>query len=269
MPSGVTTYPHFGITSASIYVGSYVVSSFNMIEFQFSFSRTDFNGLIIEIPVVDPDGDTIYTDPKFLGLPSGSKVPCSIGFNAAINCFYETGSTAQYGTPTRIYVSHFTASASMTLRLLVTNPDNVGTWPSIFVRVMGGSFSGASIMGDELMGRWRFNRIFKTILSNSTYYITASESTYSIPDKPLGHDSTTYNFYNPHFHFPANTYVIIAFPLSTAAYGEHANYVPNSGVGEDYFIVNYAPNNRVAYILRKWGSAQNAAFYIGVGYLKA
>lgn len=161
LPSAVTTYPHFGITAASIYVGSYVVSSFNFIEFSFTFSRTDFNGLIIEIPVVDPDGDVIYTNPKFLGLPSGSKIPCSVGFGANVNCFYETGDSSQYGTPTRIYVSHFaTGSSSMTLRMLLTNPDNVGTWPTINVKLMGGSFSAPNIMGDELMGRWGFNRIF-------------------------------------------------------------------------------------------------------------
>lgn len=156
----------------------------------------------------------------------------------------------------------------MTLRLLITNPDNVNVWPSVYVRAIVGSVTAPRIMGTELLGRWNFNRIFKTLVSNTTYYLTESDTTNSIMNKPLSHDSTTYSFYNNYFNFSANTYVIIAFPIHTAAYGETATFVPNSGVGSDYFVVNYATNNRVVYVLRKWTSAQNAAFNINVGYFK-
>ncbi len=78
-----------------------------------------------------------------MNVPSGSKLPCSVGFGLNVNCYYEAGDKTAYGIPTKIYVSHFALQASNTLmlRLLITNPDNVGTWPTINVRAMGGGYS--------------------------------------------------------------------------------------------------------------------------------
>lgn len=46
-PSASTNYPYFGITSATLFVGSYVSSSLNFLEFNFAFSRNDIKGLVI------------------------------------------------------------------------------------------------------------------------------------------------------------------------------------------------------------------------------
>lgn len=157
-----------------MYVGSYVASSLNLLEFNFAFSRNDIKGLVIEIPNVDADGDVTYTNPILMNLPSGSNFPCSVGFNLDVTCYYETGSTSGYGIPTRIYVTNFALQASNTLmlRLLITNPDNVGVWPTINVKAMGGTTAVPEVFGDELLGRWTFPRIFKTLLNNATYYLT-------------------------------------------------------------------------------------------------
>lgn len=125
-PSALATYPHFGITAATLYMGNYVVGAFNMLEFQFTFSRNDINGLVIEIPNIDNDGDIINSSPLMLGLPSGSNLPCSVGYGLSVSCYYEAGTSTDYGQPTRIYVSNFAAGSSLQLRVLITNPDQVG-----------------------------------------------------------------------------------------------------------------------------------------------
>jgi hypothetical protein len=218
-PSGLSTYPHFGITAATLYVGTYVQSSLNLLEFQFTFSRSDINGLIIEIPNVDMDGSTIYSNPVLLNLPSGSKIPCSVGQGFPVNCYYEAGDLVGYGTPTRIYVSQFTSGNALQLRLLITNPDNVGSWPSINVRAVGGSISAPSIFGNELMGRWSFNRIFKTLLNNNTFYQTTTDNSNSNPTLPLYQSNTLYQMYNNYYSLPANSYGSLIWSLSTITYG--------------------------------------------------
>ena len=47
------------------------MGKFNYLQFSISFSRTDINGLVLEIPVVSHDGTEIYDDPNLLGLDSG------------------------------------------------------------------------------------------------------------------------------------------------------------------------------------------------------
>jgi hypothetical protein len=269
-PSGLTTYPHFGITAATIFVGNNVVGVMNFLEFQFSFSRSDINGLVIEIPNIDQDGDVIYSNPTLLGLPSGSNLPCSVGFGLAVNCYYEAGSTTDYGIPTKIYVSHFAIQSGDTLqlRILLTNPDSVGCWPSIKVRALGGTVSAPNVMGTEFMGFWHFARIFKVLLNNGTYYKTWSDSTNSYPDKPLYHTNTLYRMYNNYYNIPSNGYVIMQWAVSTVTHGEIGEYAPNSAYGSDYFVVNFSPSNRVVYILIKYTSGFNCPSYHVFGSLR-
>lgn len=81
-------YPSTGIYEASIISGTQVVGMINYLEFTLKFSRTDYNGLVLEIPLLYPDGTKIYNDPKLLNLPSGSEYPCSVGINVDVFCFY-------------------------------------------------------------------------------------------------------------------------------------------------------------------------------------
>lgn len=113
----------------------------NYLEFTLKFSRTDYNGLVLEIPLLYPDGTKIYNDPKLLNLPSGSEYPCSVGINVDVFCFYQQGSTTGYGRPTRIYITKFTPVATLSFRMLFTNPDVVGVFPSFTFKAFGGSYS--------------------------------------------------------------------------------------------------------------------------------
>ena len=50
--------------------------------------------MVLEIPIVDQDGNTIYTSPTLLGLQSGADYPCSVGIDAGVYCYYEQGSAS-------------------------------------------------------------------------------------------------------------------------------------------------------------------------------
>ena len=83
-----STYPELGIYEATMVYGTEVYAKLNYIEFSLKFSRSDINGLILEIPVVREDGTVIYSTPTLLGLQSGSDYPCSVGINTNVYCYY-------------------------------------------------------------------------------------------------------------------------------------------------------------------------------------
>lgn len=116
-------------------------------EFSLSFSRNDINGLVLEIPVVTPDGTVIYSDTTLLNLPTGSQYPCSVGINTNVYCYYEKGSSTDFGRPTRIYITQFAAATSLSLRILFTNPDNVGVFPTFVFKAFGGTITAPNLMG--------------------------------------------------------------------------------------------------------------------------
>lgn len=219
----------------------------------------------------DSDGDIAYTNPLLMNLPSGSNFPCSVGYGLAVNCYYEAGNSANYGTPTRIYVSHFAIQAGNTLllRLLITNPDNVGVWPTINVKAMGGTTSLPEIFGDELLGRWSFPRIFKTLLSNSTYYLTSVNNNNWQPNKVMYANGNYWPLYNTWVNLAAGDYVLLAINTSTTAYGEVHMFNPNPSYCDDYFFVNYGAANRVLYIMRKYTGTVNAPTYMNFGEIRS
>lgn len=78
-----------------------------------------------------------------MGLPSGSDYPCSVGINTDVYCYYEQGTSSGFGRPTRIYISKFSIQAgnTLSLRILFTNPDNIGVYPNFIFKAFGGTFS--------------------------------------------------------------------------------------------------------------------------------
>lgn len=141
-------YPSYGIQDISIAYGTQVQGQLNYLEFTVTLTRTDINGFVIEIPVVNPDGTRIYNNPTLMGLDSGSEYPCSLGPYVPVYCFYTQGSANGFGTPTRIYVTGFTlSSTTLNFRMLFTNPDTFDTFPSFTWKAFGGSFSLPDLMG--------------------------------------------------------------------------------------------------------------------------
>ncbi len=69
--SGIT-YPSMGISKATISIGTQVFGKMNYLDFVIQFSRSDVNGLILEIPLVELDGSIIYSNSKLLNLESGA-----------------------------------------------------------------------------------------------------------------------------------------------------------------------------------------------------
>jgi hypothetical protein len=61
-----------GIVSATLSFGTQIYNKMNYLDFTLTFSRTDINGLILEIPLVKNDGSFVYNNPTLLNLPSGS-----------------------------------------------------------------------------------------------------------------------------------------------------------------------------------------------------
>jgi hypothetical protein len=69
-----------------------------------------------------------------------------------------------YGTPTRIYITRFSLTGyTLSLRILFTNPDNIGVFPSFTFKAFGGTFSPPTMMGYKLMARHTFVDAFKTL----------------------------------------------------------------------------------------------------------
>ena len=97
---------------------------------------------------MSPDGTVIYNSPELMGLKSGSDYPCSIGIDVNVYCYYEQGSSSNFGTPTRIYITKFAATTQLNLRMLFTNPDNIGVFPTFIFKAYGGSFSPPELMGN-------------------------------------------------------------------------------------------------------------------------
>ena len=213
-------YPSLGIYHASVVWGTQVYGKLNYLEFSLSFARNDINGLVLEIPVVSEDGTIIYNDPTLMSLPSGSQYPCSVGINTNVYCYYEKGSNTEYGKPTRIYITQFSASTSLSLRMLFTNPDVVGVFPSFTFKAFGGSYSAPKLMGQELRGRYTIIDPYKTY-PETNYYSTGSCTTY--PNRAMYQKTTVYDFYIDHAQ-NANSYVISEWTLNHNTYGEIGEY---------------------------------------------
>jgi hypothetical protein len=111
--SAGATYPSMGISNVALSWGTQAQAQLNYLVFTITLTRNDINGLVLEIPVVDEDGTIIYNDPTLMGLPSGSKYPCSMGVYANVFCYYVQGSSTSYGSPTRIYITGFSVKRNI------------------------------------------------------------------------------------------------------------------------------------------------------------
>jgi hypothetical protein len=148
--SAGATYPSMGISNIALNWGTQAQGQLNYLEFVITLTRSDINGFVIEIPVVSEDGTVIYNNPTLMGLPSGSKYPCSMGVYTSVYCTYITGVSTNYGTPTRIYVSDFSVPSnnSISFRMLFTNPDIQDVFPKFTFKAFGGTYSAPNMMGD-------------------------------------------------------------------------------------------------------------------------
>ena len=167
--------------------------------------------------MVNVDGTKIYNDPTLLGLPSGSQYPCSVGINTNVYCYYEKGSSSDYGRPTRIFITQFAIQSgnTLSLRMLFENPDIVGIFPSFTFKAYGGSYSAPNLMGDELKGRYKIIDPFKTY--PETGY-TSSGSCTAYPNRGLWQRDTVYDFYISTAQ-NSGTYVILEWRLHHSSYG--------------------------------------------------
>ena len=202
--------------------------------------------------MVSPDGSKIYNDPTLLDLPSGSEYPCSVGIDTNVYCYYEKGSTSDYGRPTRIYITKFSVQSgnTLSLRILFTNPDIVEIFPSFTFKAFGGSYSPPQLMGDELMGRYTIIDAFKTY--PDTGY-TSTGSCQVNPDRGLWNRETYMYFYINHAQ-NANSYVVLEWVLNHNTYGELSEYDLVTADVVDYFTISYSPSDRRLYLVKKLGS---------------
>lgn len=164
------------------------------------------------------DGTKIYNDPTLLNLPSGSPYPCSVGINTNVHCYYEKGSSTDYGKPTRIYITKFSIQGgnTLSLRMLFENPDIVGIFPTFIFKAYGGSYSAPMLMGDELMGRYKILDPFKVIPELNHI---STGNCQADPTRGLWQRQTYYYFYIDQAQ-NANSYVILEWNLHTSTYGE-------------------------------------------------
>lgn len=78
------------------------------------------------------------------------------------------------------------------MRLLFTNPNIIGVFPSFVFKAFGGTISNSELMGRQFMGEFQLNDLFKTY-PDTNYYSTSS-SCDARPSLPLWNDDTDYSF---------------------------------------------------------------------------
>lgn len=240
--SAGATYPSMGISNVALSWGTQVMSQLNYLDFTITLSRSDINGLVLEIPIVSEDGTVIFSNlaTSFLGLPSGSKYPCSMGIYASVYCYFIQGVTTNYGSPARIYITDFSipGNNSLSFRMLFTNPDIQNVFPKFTFKAFGGSFSAPETMGDELRGMFTMVDPFKVFPQNG-YYSTGS--VICNPTKLIYQTQTYYDCNTGNQGQPANTYAILKWPLVDPTYGNIGEYVYDSTAGmtyDQFFISN-------------------------------
>lgn len=209
-----------------------------------------------------------------VGLPSGSKYPCSMGVYTNVYCYYVQGDATNYGSPTRIYIANFPIPASNTLsfRMLFTNPDIYDVFPRFTFKAFGGSINAPAIMGNELRGRYTLVDPFKIYNLNS-YYSTGSMTCY--PTKALWQIQTYYDCYTADQSQPSNTYAILQWPLVDPTYGTIGDYDSSSGMPYDHFFFQTALNQMYVYVVLKlastftpsWSGSYITSYY-QFGYLR-
>jgi hypothetical protein len=273
--SAGAVYPSMGISNVALAQGTQAQGQLNYLEFTITLSRSDINGLVLEIPVVNEDGVIIYSDPMLLGLQSGSKYPCSMGVYAAVYCYYVQGSSTNYGSPTRIYITDFAipGNNSLSFRMLFTNPDNYNVFPKFTFKAFGGSFSAPNTMGAELKGMFTLVDPFM-IYNRNSYYSTGSMTCY--PNKALWQTETNYDCKTADQSQPAYTYAILQWPLVDPTYGTIGDYDSSSGMPFDHFFFQTGLNQMYVYVVLKLGSSGftattsggNPTSYYRFGYLR-
>lgn len=187
-----------------------------------------------------------------MGLQSGSKYPCSLGVYTSVYCYYTQGSTTNFGTPTRIYVSDFSipSNKSLSFRMLFTNPDIVDVFPSFTFKAFGGSFSAPDLMGSEFMGMFKKIDPFK-IYTPVGYYGTGSCTCY--PTTQLWKPATNYHCYINSNNQAAGSYAILQWPLVDPTYGIIGDF-NEAGLHYDVFFMYTALNQHYVYLVTKLAS---------------
>lgn len=275
--SAGATYPSMGISNVALQWGTQAQSQLNYLEFTITLTRNDINGLVLEIPIVNEDGTKIYNTPTLLGLPSGSKYPCSMGVYTNVYCYYVQGDATNYGTPTRIYVANFPipANNSLSFRMLFTNPDIYDVFPRFTFKAFGGSITAPAIMGNELKGRYTMVDPFK-IYNQNSFYSTGSMTCY--PSKTMWQIQTYYDCYTADQQQLTNTYAILKWPLVDPTYGTIGDYDSNTGDSSmpyDHFFFQEGLNKMFVYVVLKLtstfnptSSGGNPTSYYRFGYLR-
>ncbi len=138
----------------------------------------------------------------------------------------------------------------LSFRMLFTNPDIVGVFPSFHFKAYGGTIADSKFMGDEFMGEYKIANAFKTLSQVPSYYATSS-ACYPQPNVRLYSTSTNVLFYIDN-DISANQYVMLEWTLHDTTYQEVTLYkVFNNTDDYDYMIINYARNNRKLYVIKK------------------
>ena len=166
------------------------------------------------------------------------------------------------------------ASNTLSFRMLFTNPDVINVFPTFTFKAFGGTIDSNKMMGEEFMGEFSILNAFKTLPATPTFFGTPSCLFY--PTRRLYSTSTNVEFYIDN-DISVGGYVMMEWTLHDSTYGEVSMYqVFNNTYDYDYFIVNYARNNRKLYIVKKitafWDGTTNGGGSItsfhSFGYLR-
>lgn len=171
---------------------------------QLTFNRTDITGLVFEIPSVDKNGNALFSSTAeisatFLNQQNGGSYPCgNNGYNAGGNpqCYILNGNYQQLGVVTRIIMTGFTYATQMNCRIVFVNPSNNGVYFSVLVKAFGGTPTASNPYGNQLMGEWEFNEIFRIYTSSLIGTDTYTANSITCPSLSPWRNSTEFYVYS-------------------------------------------------------------------------
>eukprot|EP00919_Chromeraceae_sp_WS-2016_P009427 GHVR01022131.1.p1 GENE.GHVR01022131.1~~GHVR01022131.1.p1 ORF type:complete len:167 (-),score=6.48 GHVR01022131.1:1437-1937(-) len=144
----------------------------------------------------------------FFSINSGGEYPCGNNDGGRTDtgtpkCYILHGSNQNMGSPTVITMLGLKYSSTNKLikvRILLYNPDTVGSWFTINVKAFKGSTTEQSLIGEQYVGYWKFFNLFQVVdSSNIAQYrvypttVDSSNTVYISPSKKIWRDETTWS----------------------------------------------------------------------------
>jgi hypothetical protein len=177
----------------------------------------------------------------------GQPYPCAVsGASSTMKCYYQAGSGYQ---PTKIQITDFTYSTTLTFAILLPNPTSAGIKLTATLLAFGGTRSAGALFGHKFMGRWYFKEMFETVTTTLT---TNTGQNFS-PTKGAYLDSTSWNMVIPATVSLTRT-LMLRLPLYSTTFSD-SNICTISSPSTTYLFNYQKGNNIEAFMVSDYSSS--------------